>query len=146
MINKNIIFVYGTLRKGQLNHFYLRNAHYIGKGKTVEKYGFFITQTGIPFATCGSEYPVSIVGEVYAVDDITLREIDHLEGHPFLYLREKVEIILETGEPTLAWMYFFLNNGFITLKQPIQSGDFLRVSRSPEAQPLEVLETKEVIL
>ncbi len=115
---KNLIFVYGTLRKGFGNHRLLENAEFLGTGRTKEKYK--MTANGIPFVS--KNEPVSyIIGEVYKIDDKTLKRLDELEGHPDWYKREKVKIILETGKEVEAWIYF---NEVSEGRYLIKSGDF----------------------
>ncbi|WP_456402146.1 gamma-glutamylcyclotransferase family protein [Persephonella sp.] len=115
---KNLIFVYGTLRKGFGNHRLLENAEFLGIGRTKEKYK--MTANGIPFVS--KNEPVSyIIGEVYKIDDKTLKRLDELEGHPDWYKREKVKIILETGKEVEAWIYF---NEVSEGKYLVKSGDF----------------------
>ena len=49
------VFVYGTLKKGQPNHYLIDSpekgvAHFLGEGRTVEKYPLVIaTEYNVPF-------------------------------------------------------------------------------------------------
>lgn len=108
------IFVYGTLRKGFGNHRLLSSAKFLGNARTNEKYGMF--GGGIPFVNKHTpHYP--IVGEIYEVDEPTLKRLDGLEGHPDWYYREPIKATLEdTGEVVEAEIYFndYSNNLFPT--------------------------------
>ena len=44
----------------------------------------------------------SVAGELYEVDGPTLSALDHLEGHPHFYRRERIR--LENGEEVLAYL------------------------------------------
>lgn len=64
---------------------------------------------GIPYVTM-NEAISRIQGEVYSVDDNTLRKLDSLEQHPEWYYREKVDIALD-GQGTFvsAWLYLMMH-------------------------------------
>jgi len=63
-----------------------------------------------------------VTGEVYSVDDATLKRLDQLEGHPDAYRREQAEVVLEDGTELIAWIYFFdTAEGNL-----VESGDFLQ--------------------
>jgi gamma-glutamylaminecyclotransferase len=99
----SFLFVYGTLRKGFPNHFFLEKGTFCGNARTKERYALFAE--GVPYAS--KVRAVSgIVGEVFQVDGKTLRRIDQLEGHPDWYRREKIEVILIDGASVWAWIYF----------------------------------------
>jgi gamma-glutamylaminecyclotransferase len=116
MSNSHNIFVYGTLRSGFHNNYLLMNAKLIGKGKTKTKMAMFIS--GIPYVNRSSpEY--QIVGEVYSVDDSTLKRLDSLEGHPDWYKREPEPIIMDDGEEIIAELYLNDNS-----KNLAKSGDY----------------------
>lgn len=108
-----LVFVYGTLKKGGWNHRLLRNSNFIDYAKTVEP--FYMVNlngpTGFPFVVSGDlrsdDYKGSVLGEVYSVDELTLKKLDALEGYPNLYLREKFDLKLTTdGTSVSAFMYF----------------------------------------
>ncbi|MEN8251541.1 MAG: gamma-glutamylcyclotransferase family protein [Bacteroidota bacterium] len=100
----NLVFTYGTLKKGFDNHQYLQDSDFIGSGRTKEKYALY--DRGIPFVIRNN--PISyIYGEVYSVNDDVLAILDQLEGHPDWYYREVVEIVLNGDNNSVnAWLYF----------------------------------------
>lgn len=91
-----LLFLYGTLKKGRGNHYYVRDSEYIGDAFTDNNYALFVS--GLPYMVkrAGSK---GVKGEVYDVDAVTLKYIDQLEGHPDFYRRTKITVTLfETGE------------------------------------------------
>jgi gamma-glutamylcyclotransferase (GGCT)/AIG2-like uncharacterized protein YtfP len=81
------VFVYGTLRKNYWNpKYYLKNSKFIGNGRTKHKYALYADN--IPHVI-ENENISHIVGEVYCVDEKTLKKLDHLEGYPICYKRKK---------------------------------------------------------
>ena len=97
-MNKEIVFVYGTLKEGCSNHYLLEHSSFINNAGL----------NGVMMVNLG-HYPALLLkgntlaqGEVYEVDEKTLRSLDRLEGHPIYYERKKVE--LTTGQ--WAWVYF----------------------------------------
>ncbi len=98
------LFVYGTLKKGYRNHHYLSGSRFLGKAVTKEKFALYADS--VPFLV--KSPPISKVkGELYEVDSRTLRNVDALEGHPRVYRRERITVILEDGREAEAWAYFY---------------------------------------
>lgn len=105
-----LVFVYGTLQKGFHNHRLLERSIDCGPAKTADRYVLRSRPHGIPFA--GRDKAVSqIEGELYEVNDATLRRLDQLEGcridNPELswYHRELIDVHWR-GECLKAWIYF----------------------------------------
>ena len=100
----NLVFIYGTYKKGHYNHYLIEDSEFIGLGTTIEPYALYVDR--IPYVT--KEIPlIQIRGEVYAVDNATLVDLDLLNGHPDLYRRELVDIILASDASVVkAWLYF----------------------------------------
>lgn len=132
MSTKHILFVYGTLKKGESNHDILscdlcQGGHnscyrFLGSARTIQRFDMYC---------CGS-YPIAVVnplgapieGEVYEINDQTLAFIDELEGHPDFYRRR--QIVLDTGH--MAWVYIW-NREQLDFEQLVSpSGGFLRWS------------------
>jgi len=106
----NLVFVYGTLRKGFGNHRILASNPFEGKALTKDNYAMYIS--GLPFVV--KDEPVShIVGEVYQLRDIKdLHRVDQLESHPDFYKRELIHVEIAPPTPNrhyrtvAAWIYF----------------------------------------
>ena len=100
------MFVYGTLKKNFPNSYLLQSAQYLGEGRTRDKYALYVQ--GIPYVL-KSEQRYCIHGELYNIDDKTLRRLDKLEGHPDWYYREQVAILDANKQVLTAWMYLYPN-------------------------------------
>ena len=98
------LFVYGTLKRSFSNHHLLENSQFLGTGYTRTKYAMYTS--GIPFVVKAEEVS-HIYGELYQVDDTTLKQLDWLEGHPNWYCREQVEIVSASEQTVSAWLYFY---------------------------------------
>ena len=75
----NLIFVYGTLKRGGSNHLFLHGQKYLGNartaaGFTLYAFGDYPGMVRVPGAAA------AVTGELWAVDDDCLAELDRLEG------------------------------------------------------------------
>jgi gamma-glutamylcyclotransferase (GGCT)/AIG2-like uncharacterized protein YtfP len=87
---RHYIFVYGTLKRGQALHHRLNQKPLFNT--TISGFDMY-THPNIwyPALTKGTR---SVIGEVYEVTPLKLKEIDEVEGvSTGLYVRESVEII-----------------------------------------------------
>ncbi|RWS19729.1 gamma-glutamylaminecyclotransferase-like isoform X1, partial [Leptotrombidium deliense] len=97
--NETVLFVYGTLKRGQPNHRYLvdRNTGYcrfVSEAKTEEKWPLVIaSKYNIPYLLNTKGVGKRVHGEVYYVDEKKLKTLDEFEGYPEYY--EKFEIAVE---------------------------------------------------
>lgn len=97
------LFVYGTLMRGYGNNCYLSNAKFINKAQTKNLYSLHVLG-GIPLLHDDEEL-YHIHGEVYAVNNNILANIDELEGNGEWYNRRQ-EIIYCDEIVMNAWIYF----------------------------------------
>jgi len=127
-VNPMNFFVYGTLRRGQVNYQRLLDGsegfEFVGPATTVNKYTML--SSGIPFVHKHPETS-TIRGEVIVVfDNKLIKSLDALEGHRDGerqgYHREHTPVLLDSGINILAWLYFFYGvpHGSI-----VQSGNWL---------------------
>lgn len=122
MTRKTLVFVYGTLRKGQHNASVLGASPYRGDARTARDYrllhlgGF---PAIVPVARPGAG--AAIVGEVYECDARTMRDLDRLEGAPDFYYR--TQVTLDTGDQ--AWIYILNRDNDNAAYPVIPSGDWL---------------------
>jgi len=108
------LFVYGTLKRGfHWNSKFLGGptTRYIGKATTVNKYPLVIGDCGVPYLL-GDLNPEKtgnmILGEVYSVDDSTLKNLDEYEGVSKLYYdRKEIRVFVPAlCRSTRAFVYF----------------------------------------
>jgi len=107
-----LVFVYGTLKKGEGNHGVMEKSKgkFLGDHNTAPNYSMY-SLGGFPAVVGGGK--TSIRGEVYRIND--LEYLDSLEGYPRMYGR--VSIQTKFGD---AWMYVY--NGSVKGCTPIPSG------------------------
>lgn len=110
------VFVYGTLRKDDYNHIFLENSEFIKYTKTKPEWIFY-DLGGFPAAVEGGN--ISILGELYDVDEYTLGRLDVLESHPEFYVRRK--ILLEDDEEVFAYI---MRSAYCEGCRLIESGDW----------------------
>ncbi|KAK7013342.1 hypothetical protein SK128_018400 [Halocaridina rubra] len=109
---KNLVFVYGTLKRNEPNHNWLTKeengqAKFIGIANMQEKYPLVIaSRYNIPYTLAAPGKGENIEGEIYDVDDQMLASLDILEDHPKYYERKVRKALLqETGEEVECWIY-----------------------------------------
>lgn len=93
----NRVFVYGTLKRGQRNDHYLREAEFVGHFVTESRYSMY-EFGGFPAVCLDGRHPIE--GEVYRVDNRLFRVLDDLEWYPRFYQRTEIET-----RYGMAWMY-----------------------------------------
>lgn len=99
-ISRERVFVYGSLRRGERNHFFLDGQTRLGACQTDAAYALFDTGP-YPAAVAGSSTALS--GEVYAVDAACFAQLDVLEDYPHSYTR--AQIATPWGR---AWIYLWI--------------------------------------
>jgi gamma-glutamylcyclotransferase (GGCT)/AIG2-like uncharacterized protein YtfP len=111
---QQLVFVYGTLLSGQVNHYLLSGAELLGTHRSEPCF----TMIGLgPYPGVVRSGSTAIAGEVYGVDAKGLERLDRLEGFPRLYDRDLI--------PTpfgRAWIYLY--RGRIGGRPVIVSGDW----------------------
>ena len=97
------VFVYGTLKSGKSNHYFLANAKFLGKARVGRNFKLYVS--GLPYLV--EESGDGAVGEVYEVDNEGLMSLDRLEGHPNFYFRKPVKVKYEdnTEEEALVYLH-----------------------------------------
>eukprot|EP00177_Eucheuma_denticulatum_P001449 GFKZ01002608.1.p1 GENE.GFKZ01002608.1~~GFKZ01002608.1.p1 ORF type:complete len:250 (-),score=23.12 GFKZ01002608.1:1038-1691(-) len=110
--NRHYVFVYGTLKRGFANSHYLDRATYLGDFRTVTKYplvvgGRYHSPYLLDLPAKGSK----VKGELWAVDDATLADLDHLENVGVNYSRKvaKVSSAADRAFVADAYIYFKVN-------------------------------------
>lgn len=116
--NMTQIFVYGTLKRGQPNHYRMFDtsngkAEFLATACTSQKYPLVIaTQHNIPFLLNIPGNGHRIQGEIYEVDEQMLKFLDAFEGVPTMYQRtpitvEVMKVVkdLEAGSSREVYVY-----------------------------------------
>ncbi len=106
LVPGDLCFVYGTLKQGFKNHYLIEDEQFLGEAVTVDPwalpiYGGHHIPTVLPFH-CGYK----IKGELYRPSKHGWRLLDRLEGHPDMYKRAQIKVMIG-DTPVLAWIYFF---------------------------------------
>ncbi|MFV0576388.1 MAG: gamma-glutamylcyclotransferase [Vibrio sp.] len=107
------VFVYGTLRRGESNHFLLENSEFLGDYMTEDRFNLF-SLGPYPAAIEGNS---PLIGEVYLVDDATLAKLDIVEDYPIEYDRKLIPTSF--GD---AWIYLYQDKSELT--KQLSSGDW----------------------
>ena len=120
-----LVFVYGTLRRGGSNHFRMAGAEFISSG-TIRGCMYRIDwYPGLILDPTGDE----IHGEVYAVDTDLLSALDIFEGlsageiEGSEYRRVETTVVKQDSQALAAWVWEWL--GIVDESQRISDGDWL---------------------
>jgi gamma-glutamylcyclotransferase (GGCT)/AIG2-like uncharacterized protein YtfP len=129
-MNKHLVFIYGTLRRGEAGSMSIRfpNSKFIGDAKVN---GSLYDLGAYPGLLLNESNSV-VTGEVYEVDDETLKELDDFEGSSH-YLRKQFEVSLGT-ERRVCWTYE-PNPEFYSPAKLITSGDWIEYARTKTDWP-----------
>jgi gamma-glutamylaminecyclotransferase len=110
------VFVYGTLKQGFGNHILLEYSDFVDAA-ILEDYDMRYSHGnhGFPVIFKNKESKGHIViGEVYMVDQYTLKNLDRLESNGTMYNRKLVTVELSDGEKMKTYVYIgiseFWNN------------------------------------
>lgn len=110
------VFVYGTLKKGEPNHYWIENkengfAQFVSYAKTDIRFPLIVaTKFNIPFLLNVPDTGHNIQGEIYTVDETMLKNLDELEDYPTLYDRNIFNVIGSDGYGafcSLNFSFFF---------------------------------------
>lgn len=115
------VFVYGTLLRGEPNHWRLDGAGLLGAHRTDPCFRLYLLGA-YPGLTGGGE--MAVRGEIYEVDSACLRRLDRLEEYPHLYDRQLI--------PTpfgRAWVYVY--RGEVRDRPLIPGGDWRALASDP---------------
>ena len=96
---QSLVFVYGTLMRGQRNHRYLDAARFLGSVRTAGAYTLVSLGSFPALREHGNS---AVAGELYSVGSSILATLDHLEGHPDFYRRGSVQ--LDDGRTVISYL------------------------------------------
>ena len=129
-MNKHLVFVYGTLRRGGARAMTIRfpNSKFIADAKVNGNLYDLGAYPGLLLNESNS----LVVGEVYEVDDEILNKLDDFEASSN-YWRKEVEISLGTHR-RIGWTYE-PNPEFYSLRRLITSGDWIEYAKTKTDWP-----------
>jgi len=114
--NSFLVFVYGTLRKGQGNNTLLQDGKFLGVYET--KPDFTMVDLGC-FPAVSPQGKTSISGELYLIDQPAFTNLDQLEGYPTYY--DRIQIDTPKGK---AWLYVI--HHLVETHKVVESGDWIK--------------------
>ncbi len=109
-IATTILFVYGTLKRGLRNHRLIADQKFLGEVVTEPRYRVFDLGPH-PGLVVDEANGLAVKGELWAVSDCCLAELDDFEEVPGPFVREPVAI---AGCEDLVYAYFW--------NQPVPDG------------------------
>src|SRR5258705_12788337 len=129
-MNKHLVFVYGTLRRGGARAMSIRfpSSKFIADAKVSGKLYDLGAYPGLLL----NESSSLVIGEVYEVDDEILNKLDDFEASSN-YWRKQVEISLGT-QRRIGWTYE-PNPEFYSLTTLITSGDWIEYAKTKTNWP-----------
>jgi len=123
-MNKHLVFVYGSLRRGGAGAMAIRfpSASFVGAASVSGRLFDLGAYPGLQV----DESSARVLGEVYEVDDETLKKLDEFEAASD-YLRRPVAIYLGSKR-SIGWTYE-PNPEFYSLRKLISSGDWIEYGK-----------------
>jgi gamma-glutamylcyclotransferase (GGCT)/AIG2-like uncharacterized protein YtfP len=100
---KKLLFVYGTLKQGFCRGNVLAQQKFLGQATTKPIYTMFDVNRSYPALV--STGATSIQGELYEIDAKLIPVLDRIEGAPWLYRLEPIQ--LESHPDLQCESYFF---------------------------------------
>jgi gamma-glutamylcyclotransferase (GGCT)/AIG2-like uncharacterized protein YtfP len=124
-MEKQYVFVYGTLRKHERNHHLLKEAALVAEQAWTDGTLF---DTGYGYPAVQESNTDNVYGELYFVTDEQLQRLDELEGYDQesennLYNRKQQVVFHDSGK-TKAYMYTIAEPNKGMLKKQIKTGDW----------------------
>jgi gamma-glutamylcyclotransferase (GGCT)/AIG2-like uncharacterized protein YtfP len=100
----NLVFVYGTLKKGEGNSYILKEAEFLGEACLVDK--MQMKQLGFPAVFDGNKSGI-VMGHLFKVDsEETWKRLDRLENNGVMYERQLRPVnVADATVDTEAWVY-----------------------------------------
>lgn len=116
---KHILAVYGSLRRNMGNHRLLIGSKFIGKTEIETNMQMY--DLGYYPTLIETKDPHKLTIELYEVDELTHKAVEHLEGYPSYYQRKNIRVE-HGGNEYDAQIYYWDTKE--TPKRPVPSGDW----------------------
>ena len=134
-MNRNAVFVYGTLRRGASNHFRMKGSEWIGTGAISGEIYEICLNPEFLYPALNTKQSGEWSGDVFMVSDEVLAELDGFEGisedssEADEYRRIEIPVKLDSGIGTLvhAWEW----NRPLEDGRLLESGDWLFYEQNP---------------
>lgn len=124
------VFVYGTLMRGFGNWSWALKdrAQFIGEAETSPN--FTLLDLGaFPGMVEGSSV---VQGEVFEFDDDdVLRDLDRLEGHPGMYRRTPITVVMADGNEADVETYIYQHGRVLPSSPVVESGSWRQATGRP---------------
>ena len=104
-----LLFLYGTLKRGQRNHHLMAGQEFLRPAQTAPRYRM-VNVGPYPALVADPAHGIRIRGELWQVDDAALHRLDIFEGAPQSptedaeFVRRTIEV---EGEPGPVFGYFY---------------------------------------
>lgn len=122
------VFVYGTLRTGDVRSGVLSDMQLLNQAKFIKE----TTTSGMYTLVDLGAFPglveggsTKVVGEIWEIDQYTKQYLDMMEGVPLLYQDKPVKI---DGEEDIFAYFLVRHKGYPQIK----SGDWFKKSKKPQ--------------
>ena len=121
-----LVFIYGSLRRGGSNHFRMAGAEFIASGTITGRMYRIDWYPGLVLDEAGDE----IHGEVYSVGPELLSALDVFEGFSAgetqgsEYRRVQTTVVQQDSITLTAWVWEWL--GLVDESQRVSDGDWLK--------------------
>jgi gamma-glutamylcyclotransferase (GGCT)/AIG2-like uncharacterized protein YtfP len=102
-MNKTLLFVYGTLKRGLASHHLISDQEFVGEATTMPLYRLYGVSWH-PGMVPDRENGLDIRGELWLVDAECLAKLDEFEGVPDSFVRSEV-VVRDTFQPVQAYFY-----------------------------------------
>lgn len=144
MSELDLLFVYGTLRRGArcvMSNWLASQAAFLGSGVMP---GRLYDVGSYPALRAARHSDETVVGDLYRLrrPAYTLAKLDRYEGigpgqsRPYQYSRERVAVTLDSGKTVHAWTYFY--RGKTARLRRISGGDYLLDGGPRQVRPVKV--------
>lgn len=102
-LQRQLVFVYGSLKRGMGNHQQLAGARFVGTGQLggLQLFDLGPFPMAVVTAEAEAEDEALLQGELYAVDAAQLAALDRFEGVPRLYERQRHQL----SDGREVWVY-----------------------------------------
>ncbi|CAG2165494.1 unnamed protein product [Oppiella nova] len=113
--DRYLMFVYGTIKTGQPNHYILKDpdngeAEFICGAESIDKWPLVIgSKYNVPYLLHKRHFGKRIYGELWSVDINMQNKMDDFEAHPRFYRRMEIPVLTDDNTPVKAWAYFLID-------------------------------------